>query len=83
MKLKDFELWDIPRNQVPHLTIHRVNEELKEHNIYSYKKQLSRIYKFFNHSPSPEAKVLIEKIKEKIKGINQFSCGCDMPEGIS
>ena len=83
MALEDYKQWDMPRNQVPHLTIKRVNEGLKEHNIYSYKKQLSRIYKFFNHCPSPEARVLIESIKNKIKDINQFSCGCDMPENIS
>ena len=83
MAIKDNELWDIPLNQVPHLTVQRVNEELQQDNLYSYKKQLNRIYKFFNHGPSPEAKALIENIKNKIKDINQYSCGIEQPENIS
>lgn len=80
IKLKDFELWDIPLNQVPHFTVNRVNQEMQQNNLYSYKKQLKRIYKFFDHNPSPEAKVVIERIKSKIRELNQFSCGECEPE---
>ena len=70
--------YDIELKQAPHLTFQNVGMGDK----YSYKKQISRIYKFFDHAPSFEAKVMIEQIKLKIEELNQINCGVDKPEFI-
>ena len=61
--------YDIDLNQASIL----VFKQLKQR--YSYKKQINRIYKFYQHNPPEGAKQLISDLKFKIQQVNEIVCG--------
>lgn len=46
---------------------------------YSYRKQMDRIYKFYNFNPTPEIKKVIHKLNLKLQEVNDAICGIERP----